>query len=33
MNAKPRPAPPGGVFTVAHALTATDAATLILSDA
>jgi hypothetical protein len=31
MNAKPRPAQPGGVPAVAHTLTAADAITLTLS--
>jgi hypothetical protein len=33
MNTRPRPAPPGGVFHVAHMLTANDATTLTLNDA
>ena len=33
MNTRPRPAPPGGVFHVAHTLTANDATTLTLKGA
>jgi hypothetical protein len=31
MNTKPRPAPPGGVFHVEHALTSNDATMLTLN--